>query len=85
MTKGNAVPGLTFEFVIGETIPLLKHQEFHEHDHIGVRTAALIGVALVEGGQLGTKQVPIDQTFNLIERVTAGADGRILLVEKEVP
>lgn len=76
---------LTVELVVRETIPLLQHEQFHEHDHIGMRATALIGVALVERGQPGTKQLPVNQIFDLIERVTTGGDGRILLVEKKVP
>jgi hypothetical protein len=28
---------------------------------------------------------PVDQIFDLVERVTTGGDSRILIVEKEVP
>ena len=66
-------------------MPLLQHEQFHEHDHIGVRIAALVGVTLVERGQPGTKPLPVNQTLDLIERVTTGRNSRIFLVEKEVP
>jgi len=81
VTKGYAVPGLTFELVNREAIPLLEHEQLHEHDHIGVRTTALIALARIQHRQPGTEEFLVDQIFNLTGRVTAGGDSLILLMK----
>jgi hypothetical protein len=48
IAERDPVPGLPFQLVIGKTMPLLQPEQFHEHDHLGMRSAPLVGVALVE-------------------------------------
>ena len=76
---------LTVELVVRETIPLLQHEQFHEHDHIGVGTAATVSVALVDCGRSMTKHLPVNLTVDIAERVPRGGDVLILLLEKKGP